>query len=91
MVASLLSQRASSLISLISYLAVDEGVTLIAEVFVSKVDLVCCDAFGNALNGCDSNSRTPGLERNLSIVELPGLWEVSALNIAAKAVFQELS
>ena len=89
-VVSLLSQRASSLISLISYLALDEGVTLIAEVFVSKADLLWGDGLGKALNGCDSRSRTSGLERTLSMVELLSDSELCALNIAENTVFQEL-
>lgn len=82
---------ASSLISLISYLALDEGVTFIAEVFVSKVDLLWGDGFGKALKGCDNSSRTSGQDRNPSIVELLAVLDVIALEIAEKADFQELS
>lgn len=78
------------MISLISYLALDEGVTFIAEVFVSNVVLLWGEGVGKALNGCDNNSRTSGLERNLSRVELLAVLDVSAFTIAEKAVFQEL-
>ena len=88
--ASLLSQRASSLISLISYLALDDGVTFMAEVFVSKVDLLWGDGGGKALGGFDSNSRTSGPERNFTIVELLSDLAASRLKIAEHAVSQEL-
>lgn len=88
--ASLLSHKVSSFISLISYLEPGAGVTLIAEVFVSKAVLLWGDGLGNALNGCNNSCRTSALERNFSIAELLSELAVLAFEIAQKAAFQEL-
>ena len=51
---SLLNHRASSLIWLISYLPLEVGVTLMADVYVSKVALVCDVGDGGLSNAPDS-------------------------------------
>ena len=69
----------------------DDGVTFIAEVLVSKADLVCWFGAEKALDGCDNSSKTVGSEKKLQTADGFAMIENSSLrNRINKAVFQEL-
>lgn len=83
------SHNVSALTWPMSNRASEEGVTLIAEVFVSKSCLVWGVGLESA-NGCDNSPRTVASERNRSTMGC-GVVEPSMVSwMTEKTVFQEL-
>lgn len=72
--ASLLSHVVSSCTCLMSYRPCGEGGTLIAEVFVSKEDLVCGVGAGKGANGLESTSKAWESVRFFSSREFPNTF-----------------